>query len=497
MPRSNIFVIWNEKEIADKVKEGIEARIPDYRVVVGGETRGRMTIPETIVEEMRSCDRAIVLIEGHYKDPKNSNVMYELGYAISIYGYERTSIFLIGQSADWGPSDIRGTWLAGAIQFDSVDDSLTGEQKKCIEKIKLSDDRLKQNLAEQCIKECKKSNYFNNAAKLVCDRFLRLDFSFKTKKIDILLHYYGFRELITDWGKSPTLTRFKCSEKDLSIFLLFFVQGAEFYDDYKDLREEIRKINRTRRSLCEMLQDSIAYSLNFLDFFLRIMPNDPDSDARYQLDLASFNRVVKNFTDLKQKYENKLTGSIDNEEREFSHWLLVSIDEILPYVHLVRACSVKKAEDRDKLLNEVIGYGKGFISRCEELEKIIDKDDQGILELLQAYNYRNLSTAFGKLKMNSEAKEASKESYDLRKHLYVQYCNKTEVPDSIERFLKMEYFLAWHEYQKYSKAADPEAEDFYEPPIQDDLEHFLNKERFYDKRMKFYLDKIKELAEKN
>ena len=500
MPKSNVFIIWNEREIADEVKRRIESEDPEYRVFIGGDTGTdtSLTVPGTIIEELKQCDQAIALIDGRYRNVTNPNVMYELGFAISIYGLERTSIFLIGCTPDDLPSDMKGLWMKSIIPVKSIDDSLTAAQRGYVELLEKSDDVFLERLIKSYVAECRKSNYFADAAKKASKKFLDNNHAFKTEKMKIILRYYRYRELLTNWSQSPSLLRYRCSEKDLSFFLLFFVQAAEFYDDYKDLRSAIQRINKYRASLCQMLQDSIDFSLAFLDFFLSIKSNENEElDFNYQLDEDTFFRVRNRLTALKKNYEDRRSGEKDRDDLEFSRWLIVSVDEILPYLYLVRANSTDDLDAQRELFQKVIDCAKACEQKCEEIRKQKNKNDQNILNLFQAYNYRNLSSALIRLGRNSEAKEAIRKSYDLRCWLYQSYCNDPTVPDAIERVLKMEYFLSWYECKTYLDEAGSEEEGFHEPMIAKEVERFLRKEQFYDKRIRFYTDRIKKLVETN
>lgn len=496
MPKSNVFVIWNERELAEAVKKGIEATDPEYRVFIGGDTGTDtgLTVPGTIIEELKQCDQAIALIDGRYKNVTNPNVMFELGYAISIYGLERTAIYLIGASPDALPSDLKGLWLKSIIPVERIDDSLTDAQRLSIESLLESDERLKQELVSLHNAECRKRNYFNNAAGIVCRSFLDGDASFRTEKMKILVQYFRYRELVTNWSRSPSLMRHKCSEKDLAFFLLFLVQGAEFYDDFMDLRTAIRQINASRDALCGMLQDSVDFALSFLDFFINIRAHDQkDTGVRYQLDEHAYYRVLKVFRGLKAHYEHAQPADADN--REYARWLMASVDEVLPYVHLVRANSVYDAAEREALFRRAAEAAECSIQRCSELGKRRDERDQNILNLFQAYNYRNMASAQIRLGDPAQAAAAIRRSLEFRRRLYDRYCNNPLVPDIVERNLKMEYYLSWYECRKHLADAGTEEERFHEPLDKKDIEHFLKKERYYDKRMRFYTERIRKLVE--
>ena len=502
MAKSNVFVIWNEYSIADEVKKLIQASDSGYRVFVGGNTRKAtsMTLPATVVKELKRCDQAVALIDGRYNSVQNSNVMYELGYAISLYGHKKTSIYLIGCSVDDLPSDLKGLWIDSIIPVESIDDSLEENQKTIIEQMEQSEELSIQKLADLSREECKKRNYYLKAAKKVSDDFLNKDSSFSTPKMKIIVNYYRYRELIIDWVQKPSLFRYTCSEKDMAFFLLFLTQGANFYDDYIDLREAVQSIRRSSTSLCNMLRAAIRYSLNYLDFFLNIKPKSGNPDFHYQLDSHTYYRVLNNLVELKGEFKNSDNNGTDHSE--FSQWLVASIDEILPYLTLVRAHSVESMEEKNQLLNMVIEYCKTFINTAEELKKQMEQKqteelDNSILSLFLAYNYRNLFCAYKALEHKEDAKNALKKSYELRKDLYELFCNKMAIPDIFERNLKMEYYLSWYESKMYLNNEELEENKFHEAIDNEELKRFLEKEQFYDKRMKFYTVKIEDLIKQN
>ena len=507
MPKSNIMLIWNEREIANEVKRIIESKDNEYKVFIGGDTKTdtSLTVPGTIIEELKLCDQAIVLIEGRFNNITNPNVMYELGYAISVYGIERTSIYLIGCKTNELPSDMMGIWCSSIIKIENIVDSLTEEQISVLTTFKQNESQQNEKMGELFTSVCKKTNYFHGAADAVCKHFLKKSHLFKINKMDIIVHYYKYRELLINIKKNTPSSyfSFKCSEQDLSFFLLFFVQGAYFHDDYNDLKIFIQELDRERDTLCEILQYSIDFSLNAIDFFSNIKANRKrNTSFSHQLDKHTFYRVKKNLNQLRDDTLDYCECS--DENKEYYLWLITSIDEILQYLFLVRAFSTTDSDEQEALFKLVIESAKNCHEGCEKIkthsESFLSFDrnafsrDKDFLYLFEAYIYRNMSNVYKQQEARELFHETLINSFEFRKKLFFSYCNRIEIPDSFERNLKMEYYLSWYECKKYLYSDTlPEEKRFHEQIDENGIREFLRKEKLYDKKMKYYSRRIEEL----
>lgn len=77
---ANVFIIWDNKRLADRAKSILQERYPKDTFIVGGESSDSLEIIVNIISEMDSSDSAICLIS---KVPLSANVFYELGYLTS------------------------------------------------------------------------------------------------------------------------------------------------------------------------------------------------------------------------------------------------------------------------------------------------------------------------------------------------------------------------------------------------------------------------------
>lgn len=101
---ANVFIIWDNEEIAQEVRKRVSKCFPDDLFIVGGETNENLSITSDILAEMNACDFAICLIS---RVPLSENVLYELGYLSSrLQDSYRVLVFLINQSRDSLPFDI-------------------------------------------------------------------------------------------------------------------------------------------------------------------------------------------------------------------------------------------------------------------------------------------------------------------------------------------------------------------------------------------------------
>lgn len=101
---ANVFIIWDNKKIAQDVSERVSECFPMDRFIVGGESNNNLAITSDILAEMNASDFALCLIS---RVPLSGNVLYELGYLSALLQDSyRVLVFLVNQSRDSLPFDI-------------------------------------------------------------------------------------------------------------------------------------------------------------------------------------------------------------------------------------------------------------------------------------------------------------------------------------------------------------------------------------------------------
>lgn len=101
---ANVFIIWDNKKIAQDVCEQVSKRFPGDRFIVGGESNDNLSITSDILVEMNTSDFTICLIS---RVPLSENLLYELGYlSARLQDSYRVLVFLINQNRVSLPFDI-------------------------------------------------------------------------------------------------------------------------------------------------------------------------------------------------------------------------------------------------------------------------------------------------------------------------------------------------------------------------------------------------------
>lgn len=102
---ANVFIIWDDMELALNVRSEVSKAFPDERFIVGGQSNCSLSITDDILAEMESSDFAICLIS---RVPLSENLLYELGYLTArLQDSYRLLVFLVNQSHASLPFDIK------------------------------------------------------------------------------------------------------------------------------------------------------------------------------------------------------------------------------------------------------------------------------------------------------------------------------------------------------------------------------------------------------
>lgn len=101
---ANTFIIWDDKKLAQEVREKLSEQYPDDQFIIGGETDADFAITSNILAEMDASDFAICLIS---RVPPSVNVFYELGYMTAqLRKSYRVLVCLINQQRESLPFDV-------------------------------------------------------------------------------------------------------------------------------------------------------------------------------------------------------------------------------------------------------------------------------------------------------------------------------------------------------------------------------------------------------
>ena len=114
---SNVFIAWNDLNLAEKVKRQLEKNHPEDSFIIGTQTQTIRHLGTAAMEEIKQSEYAIILISKSDKVVKNGNdeeiffspnVFFELGYCSALMRSENVLIFTIGIRPEDLPVDIKG-----------------------------------------------------------------------------------------------------------------------------------------------------------------------------------------------------------------------------------------------------------------------------------------------------------------------------------------------------------------------------------------------------
>lgn len=114
---SNVFIAWNDLNLAEKVKRQLEKNHPEDSFIIGTQTQTIRHLGTAAMEEIKQSEYAIILISKSDKVVKNGNdeeiffspnVFFELGYCSALMRSENILIFTIGVRPEDLPVDIKG-----------------------------------------------------------------------------------------------------------------------------------------------------------------------------------------------------------------------------------------------------------------------------------------------------------------------------------------------------------------------------------------------------
>lgn len=276
MSKSRVFIVWNDKDIANKVSEKL--KIYQYEGIVGGSDRaeGGRTIIDTVINEMDQCDQAIVIMKKKGTETQiSANVYLELGYAISKYGSMRTHLYFIDYDYKDVPSDLSGVWVDDTLKTYEIKPTFAPTDWSVFKQIDKMVDTL---VAEKNMRKAVKDGYKNELwrernndeiAESIVNSFTAHQKSvIREDKIKVLANYYHYRNYVIDHMKSP-----HCSDYELAQYIIFLTQGAYMHDDLDDFKHYLEALHVNGRMSPE-LNIAVKYALMSVKVFQEAMPCD-------------------------------------------------------------------------------------------------------------------------------------------------------------------------------------------------------------------------------
>ena len=424
--KDKVFIIWSGgNETANRVKHILEKQY-NYVCHIGGNSDNSSTfasVGDTVIQQMKTCNQAIVLFQNRADGAVSNNLFFELGYVSANYGMKKVHCVKRETDQIILPSDFDNAFVE-ALPASTEDEYIDAIIHYFIERQKLSVDE--------------------NKMQLVNNRYLIHDM--------IKAHY-------SESGS-------RCSDYELAQYVLFYMQAADLFQDEIPILAELQEFKAKHYSeFSSELMQAVNLSIAFLEVHKDLRIED---DIVFITDEA-FRKYYNVCNDM-------LTEIIDDDSGTFDEWANVFLAVDLAYITSLYAANPNLTETRKQYLyKKVVDYatkGNEYIDRLMEVAPIAENnDDTGLVMVFKAYNTRHLFNGYNGLGLHDEAQEWLLASMKARKQLVRTFANNSIDTKLYDNF-KMEYFLNLMEYLDFS---DRESIDEFEYMMYlDEIDEYIN-----------------------
>ncbi len=436
---SKVFIAWSGNfEFAKKLKNYIDSH-PAYDAIVGGNLHelSSIFVGGTIIEQMKKCDQAILLIQKNSDTGRlSSNLMFEWGYMLAKLNANKIHIYFMNLSVNDTelPSDLHGVWAYSVNTVGREEDDVVRE------------------LGEK---------FFSSQRN-----------SLSANKMAVIIDRENTRGIIKKHFETPA-----CSSYEIAQYILCYIFSANIYRDtceeaLKDI-ETFSKCMDTNASESPELTVSVRCALVSIDFFKKVKYVD---DEQY---------ITKaDFYDIREKYEALLEQAEDDlPESEIKQLIIISALDYIGYLYLLIMNGDELSEDKKlEYCHREYDVCLRAVKECDTFEKLSPIQNKQLSWLIRSYMYRNIYCSLDCIfklekslgvareqsggnasadeegftrtasveQLNESVKLSLYKSFEERKKLYNEY----SINRPNELFfgnIEMEYFLAMAEYRLYEE----------------------------------------------
>lgn len=444
--KDRIFVAWSgTNEVAIQIKRKLEKK--NYKCTIGGNSDNNSlfaSIGDTVIQQIKSCNQAIVIFQNKSDGSVSNNLFFELGYVMASYGSMKVHCVRRDIETVVLPSD-----------FDN----------SFVEPIKNSEDD---------------------------DKFVDgiLDYFFKRQKLSVnenKMNLINNRYRIHDYIQSHFSDNgSKCSDYELAQYLLFYMQAAHMFNDEKEVCKEIKRFRDENHSyFSEELSESVDVCVSFFEMVENIKMTE---NGEMYIDRHTF-RVFRDRNE--QVYEEL----VSDDTGTFVEWCKVFISEHLTYCYNLYADNPDNTvESKLKYLEKTRSWAQKTIEDLEKLESVAEtrenNDYKGLICLFYAYVYRNLYICSVKLDDGDGLKwlEKTKKERTLLKNNF----QAGTIDSQLYNTFRMEYYLTLIEYLGHASDLNLD-EDDVEDYI-DEINIFIEESKKQNDHAK-YISRIERLCD--
>ena len=335
--KDKVFIAWSgSHNIASQVKHILENQF-NYVCAIGGNADNSSqysSIGDTVIQQMKTCNQAIIIFQNKKDGSVSNNLFFELGYVMSMYGTKKIHCVRRENETVILPSDFDNSFV----------EPLDSE----------NDEEFARSIVEYFISR-QKMSINENKMYLINNRYLIHD--------KIKAHY------------SPMGS--KCSDYELAQYILFYAQAARMFGDEIKIRREILELKQAHNfEFSEELSLAVNLCLNIKE------------------DATTTNIYIEQdvFWKFKNDYKHYSGRVFDDDIGTFDEWANVFIYENLAFGHVLFANNPNIEESlKEKLFKDGDMYASKCLDSVETLEQKTpckeNNDETGLVSLFKAYAY--------------------------------------------------------------------------------------------------------------
>lgn len=404
MGNKRVFLGWSgddNRDIVRKISNGLSQS--GFFPIIGGEWKASFTVSEEIIQQMRGCDFAIVLIEKEVRRNDdgqvismgfNPNVMMELGYLLhKVTDPNRIRRILVNLNPNELPSDLQGAWTV-SVKKAPYDENDEEAREKVLGDV-----------AGEVIKD------FWEYIQGVTNNTDKLDYFDKWE--ENMLDIYKFS------GDA------RISEK-----LIYGMQAAIYSGDFERLHTKLLNI-KDKLSEKDRFKDyaCVACAIAILDVFvvtrrLTVSPND-----------TQFNALC---AALKHEYEK------DIDDLDLKTWCKIFRNDKLELCYELYAMGLEDVDEKIEYYYDALDLCNNILDMINDhLGKDSESKDGKYALLYKAFTHRNI------FQIHKALAELEPENAEHHLEMQKEYCaitlaNRKELYDHYkgsgrENFISMDF----------------------------------------------------------
>ncbi len=424
--RDHVFIIWSgAPETAISVKKQLEQY--SYKCTIGGNADNNSTfssVGDTVIQQMKSCNQAIVIFQNRADGAVSNNLFFELGYVLSMYGPKKVHCIKKENEEIILPSDFDNSFV---------------EPLKCESEENFVDNIVKYFLNRQ------KMSITENKMQLINNRYKMHDF--------IQRHYSEHGSL--------------CSDYELAQYILFYTQAGHMFGDEKAILKEFKKFkDENQMKFSDEMQIAVNMGIAFYEMITQIQL---DEEGNCFIERS----VFRHFKDIYTQCRDDL---LEDSFGVFDEWARLFTSEHLTYAYNLIANNKSLGEEAQrKYVEKTLEWAEISMKEADLLASMPhikeNNDHRGLVSLLYAYVYRNLFICYQTIGDKENAikylLKTKKERASLKNNFELG-----SLDSKLHETFLMEYYLSLSECVQYADDLGldkEEVEDYV-----DDIQNFVD-----------------------